>query len=69
MGTAVLINCVQAVFGFLSFVPAALCGTAIYFGTTFVEGAPWWHSLLAVIVGPIMGYIAEWVGFAIAKKS
>jgi len=71
VGVAVFILCAQAALGLLSFIPGALGGAAIYLGTILFAQvpAPWWHTLLAVIVGPILGYVAELLSSGIAKAS
>lgn len=68
VGVATFIICAQTALGFLSFITAALGGTAIYFGTV-LRGDPWWHSILAVIIGPILGYLAELIGSLIRKRN
>ncbi len=67
IGVTTLIIYAQTALWFLSFIMAALCGAAIHFGT-ILRGDPWWHSILAVIVGPILGYLAELIGSFIIKR-
>lgn len=68
VAVAIFISCAQATLGFLSFIPGALCGAAIYFGTV-LRGEPWWHSILAIVAGSILAYIAEFLGSVMVKRS
>lgn len=68
LGVAVAIGacamCWQAKISHLSFIPGAFIGCATFFGTSFdVKG-----SIIALVLGAVLGYVSQQVGKLLAKK-
>ena len=59
--------CVQAHLSFLSYIPAAFCGAAIFFGLG-AEVSAWTGGVIAMVAGAILGWLSQVWGLAMAKK-
>jgi hypothetical protein len=55
--------CVQAAVSWLSFIPGAFAGTAVFFGTSFA----FWPTVLALTVGACLGWASGILGERIQK--
>lgn len=60
--------CVQAHLSFLSYIPAAFCGAAIFFGTGAVIGN-WWNAAIAMVAGALLACLSQIWGDAMARKT
>jgi flagellar biosynthesis protein FliQ len=60
---AVVIACVQAKWSWLSFIPGTFAGMACTFGTS----GDWKATVIALIIGGCMGWLAEQGGLLILK--
>ncbi|OLC06709.1 MAG: hypothetical protein AUH42_05045 [Gemmatimonadetes bacterium 13_1_40CM_70_11] len=72
LGVAMFIIVVEAKLPLLSFIPAGLCGAAVIGagGPVGIFDAPTNIKLaISFVVGPVLGYIAEWAGGMITKKA
>ncbi len=58
VGVIALFMCLQAGVPLLSFIPGAFVGTAVFFGTKF----EFWPSVLALVVGALLGWASALSG-------
>ncbi|MGK2925511.1 MAG: DUF1097 domain-containing protein [Lysobacterales bacterium] len=59
--------CVQAHLSFLSYIPAAFCGAAIFFGVGATVNV-WWNAAIALVAGALLGWLSQVWGDAMARK-
>jgi hypothetical protein len=60
---AVFLICIQAYWKVLSFIPGCVIGFACYFGSNF----DWKGTVIALVLGAVLGFISEWLAIALTK--
>ena len=69
VGLAAVAMVLQAKIGILGFIPGAFLGAATAVSVVVGAKGTWSHTILALVIGAVLGYLSEMLAAAISKPA